>query len=150
MKSIPSNALTHRVIGCAIEVHRQLGPGLLESAYETCLCEELALAGLPFLRQWQIPVVYKGRALDAHYQLDIVVQDALVLEIKAVQHIHPLHEAQLRTYLRLSGHPLGLLSNFNAIQMKDGISRMIGAAATVPNAPLRVLPPPIAPTPPER
>ena len=150
MKHLPDNALTHRVIGCAIEVHRQLGPGLLESVYETCLCEELALAGIPFLRQWRIPVVYRGRALDAHYQLDIVVQDVLVLEIKAVQHLHPLHEAQLRTYLHLSGHPLGLLLNFNAIQMKDGISRMIGSAATVPRNPLRALPPPIAPARPER
>ena len=132
MKPIPGSALTRRVIGCAIEVHRHLGPGLLESVYESCLCDELAAAGLPFVRQLRVPVIYKGRTLDEHYQMDVIVEETLALEIKAVHQVHPIHEAQLRTYLRLSALPLGLLLNFNALQMKDGISRIIGPAAVVP------------------
>src|ERR1039458_6230485 len=97
-------ALTQRVIGLAIEVHRHLGPGLLESAYETCLCHELRLAGIPHTRQQALPIRYKGSELDCHYQMDIVVDDYLVLEIKSVESIHPIHEAQLMTYLRLRGH----------------------------------------------
>ena len=124
--------LSRRVIGCAIEVHRNLGPGLMESVYETCLCEELGAAGLPFVRQRHVPVTYKGRTLDEHYRMDVVVQETLVLEIKAVSQIHPLHEAQLRTSLRLSHLPPGLVLNFNALQLKDGISRVIGPDATTP------------------
>jgi GxxExxY protein len=131
MIPLPDNALSHGVIGCAIEVHRHLGPGLVESIYETCLCDELALAGLEFVRQQRIAVIYKGRTLDEHYQMDIVVAGTLVLEIKAVHQVHPIHEAQLRTYLRLSGLPPGLLLNFNSVQTKEGISRVIGPAATV-------------------
>ena len=111
MTAIPDSALTRRVIGCAIEVHRHLGPGLLESVYETCLCDELAMAELPFVRQRSLPVRYKNRELDQYFQMDIIVADTLVLEIKAVHQIHPLHEAQLLTYLRLSGFQLGLLLN---------------------------------------
>lgn len=129
MTIMPGSALTNRVIGCAIEVHRTLGPGLLESVYETCLCEELAAAGLAFARQRSLPVVYKGQTLDGHYQMDIVVEDALVLEIKAVHQVLPIHEAQLQTYLRLSGLFLGLVMNFNAARVKDGIRRVIGPAA---------------------
>jgi GxxExxY protein len=107
MKPIPGSALTRRVIGCAIEVHRHLGPGLLENVYETCLCEELAVAGLPFVRQLRVPVIYKGRTPEEHYQMDVIVEETLALEIKTVHQVHPIHEAQLRTYLRLSGLPLG-------------------------------------------
>ena len=129
MRPMPDSELTRRVIGCAIEVHRNLGPGLLEKLYETCLCEELTKAGLPFVRQKSLPVVYKGKALGGHYEMDIIVQENLVLEIKAVHQVLPIHEAQLQTYLRLSGLPLGLLMNFNSVRMKDGISRVIGPDA---------------------
>jgi GxxExxY protein len=129
MRPMPDSGLTRRVIGCAIEVHRNLGPGLLEKLYETCLCDELTAAGLPFVRQKSLPVVYKGKALEGHYAMDIIVQENLVLEIKAVHQILPIHEAQLQTYLRLSILPLGLLMNFNSVRMKDGISRVIGPAA---------------------
>jgi len=115
--------LTQRVIGLAIEVHRRLGPGLLESAYQTCLCHELTLAGVQFVRQKALPVHYKGAQLDCQYQMDIVVDDYLVLEIKSVATIHPVHEAQPLTDLRLSGYRLGLLLNFNCVMLKDGIRR---------------------------
>jgi GxxExxY protein len=128
MSTLPDNALSRRVIGCAIEVHRHLGPGLLESVYETCLCEELAVAGLPFVRQRSLPVRYKSRDLNQYFQMDIIVADSLVLEIKAVYQIHPLHEAQLLTYLRLSGFRIGLLMNFNAIKLTDGIRRLACSA----------------------
>ena len=91
MTFMPDSTLTRRVIGCAIEVHRTLGPGLLESVYEACLCEELATAGLTFARQRSLPVMYKSRMLDGHYQMDVVVEDALVLEIKAVHQVLPIH-----------------------------------------------------------
>jgi GxxExxY protein len=120
---VPDDALTRRVIGCAIAVHRELGPGLLENVYETCLCDELEIAGLRYVRQRPLPLIYKGRDHNLHYTMDLVVDEVLVLEIKAVHQIHPTHEAQLLTYLRLSGLPLGLLLNFNAVQLKDGIRR---------------------------
>lgn len=113
------------VIGLAIEVHRQLGPGLLESAYEECLCEELREAGLGFARQVALPIVYKGRPLNFEYRMDVVVDPGLVLEIKSVAALLPVHEAQLLTYLRLSGHRVGLLMNFNAPVLKDGIRRRV-------------------------
>jgi GxxExxY protein len=116
-------ALTQRVIGLAIEVHRHLGPGLLESAYESCLCQELHQAGITFTRQQVLPVRYKGQELDCHYQMDVVVDSCLILEIKSVGAIHPIHEAQLLTYLRLSGLRLGLLMNFNSPMLKNGIRR---------------------------
>jgi GxxExxY protein len=125
MKPIPGNDFTRRVIGCAIEVHRELGPGLVESIYEACLCDELADAGLPFARQQQLPVRYKGRMLNGHYQPDIVVDDVLVLEIKAAQQVHPIHEAQLMTYLRLGDFPLGLLLSFNTQLLKNGVTRVL-------------------------
>lgn len=112
-----------RVIGCAIEVHRTLGPGLMESVYEACLCHELALAGLRFERQRRVPVVYKDARLDLDFRADVVVEDALLLEIKAVRDILPLHEAQLLTYLRLTGIKLGLLLNFNVPVLRDGMRR---------------------------
>jgi GxxExxY protein len=135
MKPVPSNDLTHRVIGCAIELHRELGPGLVESLYEACLCDELADAGLRFARQQQLPVVYKNRPLSGHFQLDIVVDDALVLEIKSVHQVHPIHEAQLMTYLRLGGFPLGLLLNFNTVLMKDGVTRVLNSKGPRPSNP---------------
>lgn len=117
--------LSGRVIGMAIEVHRQLGPGLLESAYEECLCYELTHAGLAFARQVSLPIIYKGQRLALEYRMDIVVEPKLVLEIKSVEHPAPVHEAQLLTYLRLSGHRVGLLVNFNTTVLKDGMRRRV-------------------------
>ncbi len=117
--------LTERVIGLCIEVHRQLGPGLLESAYQTCLAFELEEAGIPFEREVHLPVIYKGRALDANYRLDFVVEGSVVLELKSVEALMPIHEAQVLTYLRLSGQSLGLLINFNAPLLKQGIKRVV-------------------------
>ena len=117
-------ALSEGVIGCAIEVHRHLGPGLLESAYEDCLCFELAAEGITFERQLQLPVTYKGAKLDAGYRLDILVASRLVVEVKAVERIVAIHEAQLLTYLRMSGHRVGLILNFNHAVLKDGIRRL--------------------------
>lgn len=116
-------SLTEKVIGCAIEVHRNLGPGLLEAIYETCLCHELTLAGINFVRQQKLPVLYKGEPVDCDLKIDIVVEQSLVLEVKAVQQVLSLHEAQLLTYLRVSGLSLGLLLNFNEVTMKQGIRR---------------------------
>src|SRR5579883_1079273 len=115
-----ANELSRIIIGAAIEVHRELGPGLLESAYEACLCRELALRGLAFDRQLLLPVVYKGMEIDAAYRIDIKVGGLVVVELKAVDQIGPIHEAQLLTYLRLSNLWLGLLINFNVIMLKDG------------------------------
>jgi GxxExxY protein len=117
--------LTHRIIGAAIEVHRVLGPGLLESAYEECLCRELALCDLPFERQVPLPVVYKGTHLDCGYRMDIVVARSVVLEIKSVDGLAPIHDAQLLTYLKLSGLRTGLLLNFNVTVLKDGMKRLV-------------------------
>jgi GxxExxY protein len=114
------------VIGAAIEVHRALGPGLLESAYEECFCHELHLRGLPFERQVSLPVRYKGVNLDCGYRLDVVVDDRLVLELKCLEHILPVHEAQLLTYLKLSGKRVGLLLNFHvATLVRGGIVRKV-------------------------
>ena len=117
--------LTERVIGLAIDVHRTLGPGLLESAYEECLCAELEDAGFTHARQVPLPIVYKGRRLDCGYRLDVVVERALILEIKSVEQLLPIHDAQILTYLRLSRHRVGLLINFNAALLKNGIKRFV-------------------------
>ena len=119
------NKLSSEIISAAIEVHKALGPGLLESAYEECLCHELNIRGLSFERQKQLPVVYKGKKLDCGYRLDIVVENAIILELKSCTDIEPIHKAQLLTYLRLSDIQLGLLLNFNAAIMKNGIVRMV-------------------------
>jgi GxxExxY protein len=119
------DALTDRIIGFAIEVHRQLGPGLLESAYEECLCHELHESGLSFKRQVPLPVVYKSVRLDCGYRIDIVVENCLILEIKAMERLLPIHEAQVLTYMRLSGVHTGLLLNFNTPVLKDGIRRLM-------------------------
>ncbi|MGH9602009.1 MAG: GxxExxY protein [Terriglobales bacterium] len=117
--------VTERVIAAAIEVHKHLGPGLLESAYEECLCHELAQRGVPYSRQVPLPVSYKGVKLDCGYVIDLVFEDAVVIELKAVEQILPIHEAQLLTYLRLSGKRVGLLINFNVPLLKRGIVRRV-------------------------
>jgi GxxExxY protein len=117
--------LSERVIGCAIEVHRHLVPGLLESAYEDCLCFELAQAGLSTRRQVELPVLYKGIRLAVGYRLDLLVEERLVLEIKSVERVLPIHEAQLLTYLRMSGLRAGLVLNFNHVVLKEGIRRVV-------------------------
>jgi GxxExxY protein len=117
--------LTRQVIGFAIEVHRQLGPGLLESAYEECLCFELRQNCVPFRRQVALPVVYKSVRLDCGYRLDIVVQNQVILELKAVERLLPTNEAQMLTYMKLSRICTGLLLNFNCAVLKDGIRRIM-------------------------
>jgi GxxExxY protein len=119
------NALTQQVIGAAIEVHRTLGPGLLESAYETCLCHELALRQIPYERQKVLPITYKGIALDDGYRLDILVSDAVVVELKTVETLLPVHEAQILSYLQLGGWQVGLLINFHVPILKHGIKRIV-------------------------
>ncbi|MHB1036261.1 MAG: GxxExxY protein [Pirellulales bacterium] len=116
--------LTHEILAAAIEVHKELGPGLLESAYEECLCRELGLRGIQFDRQVPLPVNYKGCQLSCGYRLDVVVENKVLLELKAVEEILPLHQAQLLTYLRLSGNKVGLLMNFNTVRLMDGVIRM--------------------------
>jgi GxxExxY protein len=115
--------LTGCVIGCAMEVHRHLGPGLLEAVHEECLCEELSHAGIMFARQVSLPLTCKGKDLGRHFQVDLIIQEQLVVEAKALTHILPVHEVQLQSCLRLSGLPLGLLLNFNEARLKDGIRR---------------------------
>jgi GxxExxY protein len=117
--------LTERIIGLAIEVHRALGPGLLESAYEECLCFELGQHGVAFARQVPLPVVYKTVKLDCGYRMDLVVERRLIIEVKTVERLVPVHEAQLLTYLKLSGIRGGLILNFNVPVLKDGIKRMV-------------------------
>jgi len=117
--------LTNEIIGAAIEVHQALGPGLLESAYEECLCHELSLRRIPFQRQVDLPVEYKGIKLDCSYRMDLIVKDVVVVEVKAVQHLLPVHEAQLLTYLRLSARRVGLILNFNVNSLRAGIMRKI-------------------------
>lgn len=119
------NLLTDAVIGAAIEVHRFSGPGLLESAYETCLKRELTLRGIPFRSQVPLPVVYKGEALDCGYRVDLLVDERLVVEIKAVKAIEPIHIAQILTYLRLGGWQVGLILNFNVEVLRNGIKRIV-------------------------
>ena len=114
------NDLTRAIIGAAIEVHRVLGPGLLESAYEECLCHELALRGIRFKRQYPVPLEYKGLKLDKCYQLDLLVENFCVVEIKSVDAIHPIHEAQTLTYMRLGDWRVDLIFNFNVEVLKDG------------------------------
>jgi GxxExxY protein len=119
------NKLSSEVIGAAIEVHKTLGPGLLESAYEECLCHELSLQGMSFERQKPLAVTYKEKLLDCGYRLDIVVEKKIILELKSCEKIEPIHKAQLLTYLRLSGINLGLILNFNVPVMRNGIARVV-------------------------
>lgn len=125
MLNLEDNSLSGIVIGAAIEVHRHLGPGLLESAYEECLTYELQLRGIEFIRQNSLPVTYKVVHLDCGYRLDVFFPGQLIVEIKAVDALHPIHTAQLMTYLKLSGTRLGLLLNFNTVVLKDGIKRVV-------------------------
>jgi GxxExxY protein len=117
--------ITHEVIGAAMEVHRNLGPGLLESAYEACLCHELVMRDISFINQAALPLVYKDLKLEQGYRIDILVPGQLIVEIKAVDGIAPVHEAQLLTYLKLTGIRVGLILNFYVPVLKDGIRRMV-------------------------
>ena len=121
----PFNEVTGQVIAAAIEVHRVLGPGLLESAYMPCLQYELAARKLRFVTQRQLPILYKGMLLDGSYCLDLIVEDSVVVELKSIEALLPVHSAQLLTYLSLGGHPVGLLINFNVPKLVSGIKRLI-------------------------
>jgi GxxExxY protein len=125
MQQIENDTLTEQIIGAAILVHRELGPGLLESAYEACLCHELSLINLKVERQKGIPLFYKGIKLDAGYRLDLIVENKVIVEIKAVSHLLPIHEAQLLSYLKQLGGGRGLLLNFNVKLLKNGIRRLV-------------------------
>lgn len=120
-----ADPISREVIGAAIQVHRELGPGLLESAYQQCLAFELQHRGVRFAREVHLPVTYRGNTLDCGYRMDFLVADVIILEIKAVETIHPIHEAQVLSYLRLSGKPLGLIINFHTRVLKDGIKRIV-------------------------
>ena len=122
---IDENKLSNEIIGAAIEAHRHLGPGLLESAYEECLCRELSIRQIAFERQKALPVFYKGIKLDCGYRLDIVVKNLVIIELKAVNKIIPIHDAQLLSYLKLSKLKLGLLINFNVTLLKNGLKRIV-------------------------
>jgi GxxExxY protein len=117
--------LTSKIIGLSIEVHRAIGPGLLESGYEECLCFELSQAGLRFDRQVPLPVVYKGVKLDCGYRMDIIVEDSFIVEIKAVERTIPVHEAQLLSYLKLANKRVGSLMNFHVPVLKNGLKRIV-------------------------
>ena len=117
--------LTHEVIGAVIDVHRELGPGLLESVYEVCLCHELGLRGIEHSRQVKLPVHYKGAQLDADFRIDILIPGQLIIEVKSVERMLGVHEAQLLTYLKLSKIRVGLLLNFNVPVLKDGMKRLV-------------------------
>jgi GxxExxY protein len=119
------NQITEEIIGAAIEVHRELGPGLLESTYEQCMCYELRLRGLEFTFQEPLPITYKAIKLDCGYRTDLVVFGSVLVELKCVEKIHPIHEAQLLTYMKIGGWQIGLLINFNVPVLKDGIRRRV-------------------------
>ena len=117
--------LTGQIIGAAIEVHKQLGPGLLESTYQACLCHELELRGISFECQKPLPLEYKGIKLECGYRIDLLVAGLVIVEIKSVEALAPIHEAQLLTYLKLTGVKVGLLINFNVVVLKEGIRRLV-------------------------
>jgi GxxExxY protein len=129
IRSVVVNVLTDQIIGCAIEVHRILGPGLLESVYEECLCYELSQLGLRFERQVHLPVSYKGIKLECGHKLDLVVEDSVVVELKAIDELAPIHQAQLLTYLKTSNKKVGLLINFNVQYLKNGLKRVVNRYA---------------------
>jgi len=124
-KDLPENEISGKIIGAAIEVHKRLGPGLLESAYEECLCCEMKLRGIKFERQVALPLNYKGLHLDCGYRLDLLVEDKIIVELKSVEALEPIHDAQLLTYLKLKNSRLGLIINFNMMMLKDGIRRLV-------------------------
>jgi GxxExxY protein len=117
--------LTEAIIGAAIKVHRALGPGLLESAYETCLVHELSKSNMSIMRQVEVPVVYDSITLDAGFRLDLLIDNTVIVELKSIDKLAPIHEAQLMTYLRLSRKPVGLLINFNVTRLIDGVLRRV-------------------------
>ena len=119
------NRIGELILGCALKVHKAIGPGLLESAYEACLAHEFEKAGLTYKRQIALPVFYDGQRIDAGYRLDLLVEDLVVIEVKAIEQIAEIHRAQLLSYLKLGGHRLGYLLNFNVPKMKDGICRLV-------------------------
>ena len=121
----PFNETTGEIIAAAIEVHRALGPGLLESTYSECLQTELAMRKLRYVTQYTLPIVYKGRTLDTSYRVDLIVEDCVVVEVKSVTAILPVHRAQVLTYLRLTGCPAGLLINFHVAKLMDGVRRVL-------------------------
>jgi GxxExxY protein len=125
MTQEPGPVLTQTIIGIAISVHRKLGPGLLESVYNQCLCWALHQNGLSIEREVSLPLEFEGLRLDRGYQADIIVEQTVLLELKSVERILPIHEAQTRTYLKLSGCQIGLLMNFNSVMLKDGLRRFI-------------------------
>jgi GxxExxY protein len=124
-KVLKFDELSNQVIGFAIEVHRNIGPGLLESAYQKCLAHELHTAGIPFVIEHPLPVNYKGIQLDCGYRADLIVDNRLIIELKSVECLAPIHEAQLLTYMKLAGVSVGLLINFNMVYLRDGIKRMV-------------------------
>ena len=128
---LTGDALTERVIGLAIEVHRHFGPGLFESVYQQCLCYELANAGIPYQREVPVPIVYKDMRLETAFRADIVVAEEVLLELKSVERFSPVHEAQILTYLRVLGYRVGLLMNFNTLRLKDGLRRFVMDHRTV-------------------
>ena len=136
------NELTEQIIGAAIEVHRRLGPGLLESAYQRCLARELTLRNIPYAFERPLAVEYKGLQLDCGYRIDLLVADLVVVEAKAVERLEKIHEARLLTYLRLGGWKVGLLINFNVPVLKDGIKRRVLGLQEPPQSP------PSSPSPP--
>ena len=119
------NQISERIIGCAIKVHKALGPGLLESTYEVCLIHELQKAGLKVQSQVALPIIYDGIKLDAGYRIDLLVEDAVIIELKAIDSLLPIHEAQVISYLKLSGKKLGLLINFNVKLLVNGVKRLV-------------------------
>ena len=134
LAKVPFGDLTHDIIAAAIDVHRVLGPGLLESAYSSCLQHELATRSLAFATQHRVPLVYKGIALDCAYGLDLLVDGAVVVEVKALPAVLPIHQAQLLTYLRLMDLPVGLVINFQVERLVDGVKRVINAQSTAMKA----------------
>ena len=119
------NELASKIIGAAIEVHKQIGPGLLESVYEACLVDELKRRGIKMEQQVELPIIYKGKKLDKYFVVDILVENEIILELKCVQELHPIHEVQVVTYLKLANKRLGYLMNFNVAQMIRGVKRKV-------------------------
>lgn len=125
MDDYPHKELTRAIIGAAMDVHSALGPGLLESAYEICLADELRDRGIQHERQCDVPIEYKGRLLNCGYRLDFLVEQQVVVELKSIESVQPVHKAQLLTYLKLTGKPVGLLINFNVSRLRDGVTRQV-------------------------